>query len=50
MTTPNIRYYARLEDCTGNGKTPKYVITAQAGAHSRETGCTADFLLAIKED
>ena len=31
MTTPNIRYYARLEDCTGNGKTPKYVITAQAG-------------------
>ena len=28
---PNIRYYARLEDCTGNGKTPKYVITAQAG-------------------
>lgn len=31
MITPNIRYYARLEDCTGNGKTPKYVITAQAG-------------------
>ena len=31
MTTPNIRYYARLEDYTGNGKTPKYVITAQAG-------------------
>ena len=31
MNTPNIRYYARLEDCTGNGKTPKYVITAQAG-------------------
>lgn len=29
MTTPNIRYYARLEDCTGNGKTPKYVITAR---------------------
>lgn len=31
MITPNIRYYARMEDCTGNGKTPKYVITAQAG-------------------
>lgn len=31
MNIPNIRYYARLEDCTGNGKTPKYVITAQAG-------------------
>ncbi len=31
MHIPNIRYYARLEDCTGNGKTPKYVITAQAG-------------------
>ena len=31
MTTPNIRYYARMEDCTGNGKTPKYRITAQAG-------------------
>ncbi|MDD3040203.1 hypothetical protein [Bacteroides sp.] len=30
MITPNIRYYARMEDCTGNGKTPKYVITAQA--------------------
>ena len=27
---PNIRYYARLEDCT-KGKTPKYVIKAQAG-------------------
>lgn len=31
MNIPNIRYYARLEDCTGNGKTPKYMITAQAG-------------------
>ena len=32
MTTmPNIRYYACMEDCTGTGKTPKYVITAQAG-------------------
>ena len=31
MITPNIRYYARLEDCRGNGKTPKYVVTAQAG-------------------
>ena len=31
MITPNIRYYARLEECTGKGKTPKYVITAQAG-------------------
>ena len=31
MNIPNIRYYARLEDCTGNGKTPKYVVTAQAG-------------------
>lgn len=28
---PNIRYYACMEDCTGTGKTPKYVITAQAG-------------------
>ena len=27
---PNIRYYARLEDCT-KGKTPKYVIKVQAG-------------------
>lgn len=31
MITPNIRYYARMEDCTGNGKTPKYRITTQAG-------------------
>lgn len=31
MITPNIRYYARMDDCTGKGKTPKYVITAQAG-------------------
>ena len=31
MNTPNICYYARLEDCTGNRKSPKYVITAQAG-------------------
>ena len=31
MITPNIRYYARMEDCTGNGKTSKYRITAQAG-------------------
>ena len=31
VNIPNIRYYARLEDCTGSGKTPKYVITAQAG-------------------
>lgn len=31
MNIPNIRYYAKMEDCTGNGKTPKYVITAQAG-------------------
>lgn len=28
---PNIRYYARLDDCTGNGKTPKYVVMAWAG-------------------
>lgn len=31
MITPNISFYARLNDCTGNGKTPKYSITAQAG-------------------
>ncbi len=31
MITPNIRYYARFDDCTGSGKIPKYVITAQAG-------------------
>lgn len=31
MITPKIRYYARMEDCTGYGKTPKYVITVQAG-------------------
>lgn len=31
MNIPSIRYYTRLEDCTGNGKTPKYVVTAQAG-------------------
>ena len=31
MNTPNISYYARLEDCTGSRKSPKYVITAQAG-------------------
>lgn len=31
MITPNIRYYARLEDCTGNRKIPKYVVAAQAG-------------------
>lgn len=31
MITPKIRYYAKMEDCTGNGKIPKYVITAQTG-------------------
>lgn len=31
MNIPNIRYYARLDDCTGNGKTPKYVVAVQAG-------------------
>lgn len=32
MNTPNIRYYARLEETTEKGKkTPKYTITAQAG-------------------
>ena len=31
MITPNIRYYAKMEDCTGNGKIPKYVITTEAG-------------------
>ena len=31
MITPKIRYYAKMEDCTGSGKIPKYVITAQAG-------------------
>ena len=32
MTTiPNIRYYACMKNNTGTGKTPKYVITAQAG-------------------
>ena len=41
MITPNIRYYARMEDCTGNGKTPKYRITASGlfstdGNHNRE--------------
>lgn len=30
MITPNIRYYAKMEDCT-KGKTPKYVITHEAG-------------------
>jgi hypothetical protein len=31
MITPNIRYYARLELCKGDTKTPKYTITAEAG-------------------
>ena len=31
MITPNIRYYAKMEDCTGSGKIPKYVITTEAG-------------------
>ena len=31
MIIPKIRFYARLDDCTGNGKIPKYKITAQAG-------------------
>ena len=32
MTTmPNIRYYAKVEYSRKSGKTPKYVITAQAG-------------------
>lgn len=31
MIMPNIRYYAKMEDCTGSGKTPKYVIKTQAG-------------------
>ena len=32
MNTPNVRYYARLENSTERGRrTPKYTITAQAG-------------------
>ena len=31
MTMPTIRYYARMEYCKYNGKTPKFVITGQAG-------------------
>lgn len=31
MITPNILYYARLEFDTTSKKTPKYVVTAQAG-------------------
>lgn len=31
MIAPNILYYAKMEDCTGHGKTPKYVVTTQAG-------------------
>ena len=31
MNIPNIRFYAKLEDCTGSRKIPKYVVTAQAG-------------------
>ena len=31
MITPNILYYARLEFDATSKKTPKYVVTAQAG-------------------
>ena len=31
MITPNIRYYARLEFDETSKKTPKYIITAEAG-------------------
>lgn len=31
MTMPSIKYYARFEDVTGNGKTPKYQIVHEAG-------------------
>lgn len=31
MIQPNIRYYARMDFDTTSGKTPKYVITAEAG-------------------
>lgn len=31
MSSPNIRYYARLEDVTGGKKTPKYRVVKSAG-------------------
>ena len=31
MIAPRIAYYACMEDSTGNGKTPKYTISRQAG-------------------
>ena len=31
MSTPNIRYYARLEYCKDSKGTPKYMITTQTG-------------------
>ena len=31
MITPNIRYYAKMEDSTGSGQTPRYTITTEAG-------------------
>lgn len=31
MIQPNIRYYARLDYDTASKKTPKYVVTAEAG-------------------
>lgn len=51
---PNIRYYARLEDCT-KGKTPKYVIKEQAGYYPPmgkivgKDGKVSMFLLASRD-
>ena len=56
MITPNIRYYAKMIDCTGSNKTPKYEIVEQAGFYppmeqiKGRNGKISMYLMAKKED
>ena len=38
MITPNIRYYAKMEDSMGSGQTPRYTITTEAGYYQPMEG------------
>lgn len=55
MSSPNIRYYARMEDVTGGKKTPKYKVTKTAGyyppmdALKGKGGAISFYLMASKD-
>lgn len=55
MSSPNIRYYAKMEDVTGGKKTPKYKVTKTAGyyppmdALKGKDGAISFYLMASKD-